>query len=104
MGMLLLDFRSFNELALYLLSRLSTVTPTTSIACSDDRCYTFSALANEYFIVLRSPPPESRSCRYYYVDERGQLTCSEKPIPGRPCITVTWIKELRLSKEVLEQL
>jgi len=104
MGVLILDFKSFEELALYLLSRLSTVTPTTSIACSTEKCYAFSALVDKYFIVLRSPSPHNKTERYYYIDEAGRLTCSNKPALGRPCLTITWISELAISKELSEHL
>ncbi|RLG88428.1 MAG: hypothetical protein DRO15_02880 [Thermoprotei archaeon] len=104
MGVLTMNFKSFEELALYLISRLSTVTPTTSIACSSEKCYTFTALTDEHFIILRSPPPSSKECRYYYINERGKLICSEKPVLGRPCLTVTWVSKIDVSKELSEGL
>jgi len=98
------ELKSFDDLVLYAVSRLSTVSPSTSVFCSDENCFAVLTMSEQHFMVLKAPPPSSSDCRYAYVDNDGSVRCRRAPLAGKPLVVIVRARGVGEYGKLLEAL
>ncbi len=98
-----ISLETFNDLIHFVYSRLTTVSITASVFCSESLCFTIIGSDEQYF-VIKSPPPSSNTCKFAYIDEKGEVKCSMAPAIGRPSVVVVRVKSLKEVKSFEESL
>ncbi len=88
-----IKLESFEDMVLFMLSRVSPGFPLVTITCIESGCFALSPLSERVFVVIESPLPKSKDCKYYYIDDSGNVSCSSKPVIGRPNLTTVRVKE-----------
>ncbi|HWQ16738.1 MAG TPA: hypothetical protein VNL13_02780 [Sulfolobales archaeon] len=88
-----IKLESFEDMVLFMLSRVSPGFPLVTITCRESECLTLSPLSERVFVIIESPAPKGKECRYYYIDDSGAISCSQRPIIGRPNLTIIKVKE-----------
>jgi len=99
-----IELKEFNDLVLYAVSRLSTVSPSTSVFCDNERCFAILTMSEQHFILLKAPTPPGNSCRYAYVDDDGAVRCRASPIVGKPLVVIVKAKSVGEHDKFLEAL
>ncbi len=99
----IIDFETFEDLVYFLVTRMSTVSPSISALCMEDKCFTILSGGNEVIFVLRSPAPQNRT-RFVYVDDNGKVVYSRTPVPGKPMVFVVNVKNVREVESLVEAL
>ncbi len=87
-----IELENFEDMVIFMLSRISPGFPLITITCREDMCFALSPLSERVFVVIESPPPKSKECKYYYIDDSGNVSCSQRPIIGRPNLTIVRVK------------
>lgn len=88
---------SFDDMVLFMLSRVSPGFPLVAITCRETDCFALSPLSDRVFVIIESPPPRGKDCKYYYIDDSGSISCSQRPVIGRPNLTIIRVKEYSFS-------
>jgi hypothetical protein len=96
-----IQLTSFDDMVLFLYSRLTAMNLSTSLLCNEKNCFTIISATDEQIFVITSPPPNQK-CRYAYLDDLGKTTCSETPIPGRPTVFIVNVKNVRETSNIIE--
>lgn len=108
-----IELERFEDMALFTLGRVAPGMPLISITCGDDRCFALLPLSERLYVVIESPPPEgwgcrqasgegssgapcSHKCKYYYIDDSGNLVCSQRPVIGRPNLVIVRVKNYQV--------
>lgn len=92
-----IKLESFEDMVLFMLSRVSPGFPLVTITCREGECFALSPLSDRIFVIIESPSPKSRECKYYYIDDSGNISCSQRPVIGRPNLTIIRVKEYSLN-------
>lgn len=93
-GVIRIYLESFDDIAMYMISRATGITTLITILCSSDNCFTIIPLSERTYIHLSSPPPE-KTCRFYYIDDSGNVACSQKPVPARTNLAIVRVREVK---------
>ena len=88
-------FESFEDLAIFMISRATTINPLVSIMCKDAKCYSIINIDGN-IVIFESPAPKDMKCRYYYINDEGSVTCTNNPHPGRVNLTLVKLAELKI--------
>lgn len=110
-----IELEKFEDMALFTLGRVVPGMPLISITCGDDKCFALLPLSERLYVVIESPPPEgwgckqapgegtsvvscshAHRCRYYYIDDAGNLMCSQRPVVGRPNLAIVKVKSYQV--------
>ncbi len=89
-----IELESFNDIIYFLHSRLTTMNISSSILCTANSCFTVISGGNEQLFIIRAPRHSEVNCRFAYVDETGNVRCSNTPPVGRPVIIVVNVKRV----------
>lgn len=100
----IIDLATFEDMVLFLYSRLTTMNINTSLLCNDKSCFTIITATEQQLFVITSPPPHNTKCRYAYLDDYGKVLCSETPLIGRPSVFILSVKEIREAESLVEAL
>ena len=92
-----IKLESFEDMVLFMLSRVAAGFPLVTVTCVETGCFALSPLSERAFVIIESPLPKSRECRYYYIDDTGSVACSQKPMIGRPNLTTIKVREYSFS-------
>ncbi|MDT7894772.1 MAG: hypothetical protein ACO2O0_10110 [Desulfurococcales archaeon] len=92
-----IKLESFEDMVLFMLSRVAPGFPLVTITCVESGCFALSPLSERVFVIIESPLPKSRDCKYYYIDDSGVVSCSSRPVIGRPNLTTVRVKEYSFS-------
>lgn len=98
-----IELDSFNDMILFLYSRLTTMNLNTSLLCNEKNCFTIISATEEQLFIITSPPPNQK-CRYAYIDDLGKTLCSEIPTPGRPMVFIVNVKNIKETESIIEAL
>ncbi|MEM0260648.1 MAG: hypothetical protein QXJ51_04735 [Sulfolobales archaeon] len=94
-GVMKIILETFDDMAFYMISRATGIVSLVTVLCSSEECFTIVPLGDGAYIYISSPPPDrERSCKYYYVDDIGNLVCSQKPSPARTNLLIVRVKEI----------
>lgn len=89
-----IELESFDDMAFYMISRATGITSLVTVLCSSLKCFTIIPLGDGAYIYIASPLPEKeKSCRYYYIDDAGNLVCSQRPAPARTNLLIVRVRE-----------
>lgn len=98
-----IELETFEDMVLMLHSRMTPVSMTSSLMCTDKTCFTIISAGDEQVFIISSPPPVSK-CKFAYVDDYGKVKCSETPPTGRPIVFVISVKNIKESDSVVKAL
>ncbi|MEZ0290201.1 MAG: hypothetical protein ABWJ42_03825 [Sulfolobales archaeon] len=91
-----ISLETFEDIAYYIISRATGIVTLVTVLCSSSECFTIAPLGDGAYVHISSPPPEKEKiCKYYYIDDSGNLICSQKPAPARTNLLIVRVKELR---------
>ncbi len=86
----------FDDMAIYMISRATGFATLVAVMCSNENCFTIMPLGDRSYVHILSPPPDKEKiCKYYYIDDQGILTCSQRPAPARTNLTIVKVKEFK---------
>ncbi len=94
-----IELASFEDLAYFMYTRMTTVNPHTSILCTEKKCFTMISGGENHLFVVTSPPPREK-CRFVYVDESGKVKCSNTPMPGKPIIVLVTVSSTQSFEDI----
>jgi len=80
-----IELASIDDLIYYVYTRLTAMTPSTPILCSQKECYTM-ILGENYVVLLKAKKASEITARYAYVDDSGIIRYTNNPPPGRPIV------------------
>jgi len=90
-----ISLESFDDIAYYMISRATGITTLITVLCDQNSCFTIIPLGEGSYVYIRSPTPDKeRNCRYFYIDDNGNLVCSQKPAPARTNLMIVRVKEV----------
>ncbi len=93
-----IKFETFEDLAVFMISRATTINPLVSIMCKNNKCYSIINIDSN-IIIFESPAPdqkEKQQCRYYYISDDGEIVCASNPQPGRVNLALVKLAELKI--------
>jgi hypothetical protein len=96
-----IQLASFDDMILFLYSRLTAMNLSTSLLCNEKNCFTIISATDEQIFVITSPPLNQK-CRYVYLDDLGKIMCSDIPMPGRPTIFIVNVKNIKEVSNIVE--
>jgi|GEM_PF-612637 len=99
-----IELTSFEDMILFLYSRLTTMNINSALLCNTRNCFTIITASDQQIFVISSPPPQEQKCRYSYIDDYGKVKCSDTPLPGRPTIFILQVKEIKEKESLVEAL
>ncbi|MGC9009712.1 MAG: hypothetical protein ACP5I7_03760 [Sulfolobales archaeon] len=96
MSILKIYLENFDDMAIYMISRATGFATLVAVMCTTENCFTIMPLGERSYVHILSPPPEKeKACKYYYIDDQGSLTCSQRPAPARTNLIIVKVKEFR---------
>ncbi|MEM0027257.1 MAG: hypothetical protein QXT53_04000 [Ignisphaera sp.] len=98
-----IELESFEDMILMLHSRMTAVSMTSSLMCTDKNCFTIISAGDEQVFIISSPPPATK-CRFAFVDDFGKVRCSENPPTGRPIVFVISVKNVKETDSIIKAL
>ncbi|MEL9940311.1 MAG: hypothetical protein QW632_02675 [Ignisphaera sp.] len=98
-----IELESFEDMILMLHSRMTAVSMTSSLMCTDKNCFTIISAGDEQVFIISSPPPTTK-CRFAFVDDFGKVRCSETPPAGRPIVFVISVKNIKETDSIIKAL
>ncbi|MEM1678982.1 MAG: hypothetical protein QXV81_04960 [Ignisphaera sp.] len=90
----LIELETFDDIILLLHSRMSAVSMTSSLLCSEKSCFTIVTVSDEQILIISSPPPSTK-CKFASVDDQGKVRCGELPPVGRPVVFILNVKDIK---------
>lgn len=99
-----IELTSFEDMVLFLYSRLTTMNLNSSLLCNEKNCFTIITATEQQIFVITSPPPQNQKCRYAYLDDYGKTICSETPMAGRPTIFILAVRNIRETESLIDAL
>ncbi|ADM26961.1 hypothetical protein Igag_0109 [Ignisphaera aggregans DSM 17230] len=96
----IIELEKFEDMILFLHSRMTAVSMTSSLLCSEKNCFTIISASDEQIFIISSPPPETK-CRYAHVDENGKIKCTEIPPIGKPIVFIITVKSIREADSIV---
>ena len=99
-----IELASFDDMILFLYSRLTTMNLNSSLMCNESRCFTIIPATEQQLFIITSPLPQNKNCRYAYLEETGRVICSETPMVGRPTIFILNVKNVRETGSIIDAL
>jgi hypothetical protein len=95
----LIELETFDDMILLLQSRMTAVSMTSSLLCSEKSCFTIVSISDEQILIISSPPPTTK-CKFAYVDDQGKVRCGEYPPVGRPVVFILSVKGIKESNRI----
>lgn len=99
-----IELASFDDMVLFLVSRLTTMNLNSSLLCNEKNCFTIITASDQQIFVITSPPPHHQKCKYVYLDDYGKTVCGETPPIGRPTIFILNVKSIRETGTLIDAL
>lgn len=99
-----IELTSFEDMILFLYSRLTTMSINSSVLCNDKKCFTIITASEQQIFIISSPLPQEQKCRYSYLDDYGKVRCSDIPLAGRPTIFILFVKNIKETESIMEAL
>jgi len=98
-----IELESFEDMILMLHSRMTPVSMTSSLMCTDRICFTIISAGDEQIFIISSPPPTGK-CKFAYVDDYGRARCSDTPPAGKPIVFVISVKSIKETDSIIKAL
>lgn len=94
-----IELETFDDIILLLYSRMSAVSMTSSLLCSEKSCFTIITVTDEQIFIVSSPPP-SIKCKFASVDDQGKVKCGDAPPVGRPVVFILNVRDIKESDSI----
>ncbi len=95
----LIELETFDDIILLLYSRMSAVSMSSSLLCSEKTCFTVVTVSDEQIFIISSPPPPTK-CKFASVDDQGKVKCGDLPPVGRPVVFILNVKNIKESDTI----